>query len=293
MKQLFPFLAVLACCSFLGCDYYFSEVPISKNPDAEINEELLGDWVIIDEDDSIIYPGFVVHMIESDPEEYLVIVKYMENKGRTIDDGIVYKAFHSSVGNQQFLSLQNVLDNELDNKYIFWRLEEITRDSVVARYITDSLDIQFSKSKKLKSFIKKNKVALENEYLSDAIPFYRWQTLKWNFVNPGANTEQIEAFWVLNKIIPVDSFLNMDKAALEILEKQDCDLSLSKEYFKTCHLSSGPPWFKRTPYYGILLYQNGEMVKVKISNGGSRLHDLTNDIYYSNENGETWGKIME
>ncbi len=127
MKQLFPFLAVLACCSFLGCDYYFSDVPLTKKPVTEVKEELLGDWIVIDDDDSILYPGIVVHMIESEPEEYLVIVKFLKNKGRTIDDGIVYKAFHSSVGNQQFLSLQNVLDNELDNKYIFWRLDEVRK----------------------------------------------------------------------------------------------------------------------------------------------------------------------
>lgn len=295
MKQLFPALAVLALCSFLGCDYYLSDVPITRKPVSEVKEELLGDWIIIDDDDSIIYPGIVVHMIESDPEEYLIIVKYMEDKGRTIDDGIVYKAFHSNVGDQHFLSVQNVLDNELDNKYIFWRLEEVGKDSVVARYITDSLNIQFDKSKKLKSFIKKNKAVLENEYLSDAIPFYRWQALKWNFVNPGANTEDIVAFWVLDDRITKDSFQNMTKVALDQMKKRKCDLSLVPEYFNDSYLSpiSIWSWFKSVPYYGVLLYENGSMIKVKISETGSSLHDLTNDIYYRNEATSIWEKILD
>ncbi|MCB9323790.1 MAG: hypothetical protein H6571_08660 [Lewinellaceae bacterium] len=292
MRHLFFLMAFLVLATFCSCDYYYSDVPITDSTNAKIDRNLLGEWVIPEYSDSLLDPDIVIKLIEFTESEYLAVVKYMENGGSDIRDVMVYKVHHSNVGDYRFLNVQNIEDDQLDKKYSFWVLDRTSPDSVSARYITDTLENRFRKSADFEKFLQNSTTALEEIYLSESIPFYRWKALSWNVVNQTAQTNDFEALWLFEGSVEEDKLLEASLEELHQMEKTVLVGPAVKVHFEGYHLRSNEPLMWNIPRYGAILLRNGKMIKVKINRNGDLLYDMTNQRNYKTENKESWEDLF-
>lgn len=292
MRYLFFLMTLLALANFCSCDYYYSDVPITDSTNAKIDPNLLGEWVFPEYSDSLLDPDIVIRLIEFTESEYLAVVKYMENGGSDIRDVMVYKVHHSDVGDYRFLNVQNIQDDQLDKKYSFWVLDKTSPDSLNTRYITDTLEIRFRKSADFEKFLRNSTTALEEIYLSESIPFYRWKALSWNFVNQAAQTDDFEALWLFEGSVEEDKLLEANLDELQQMEKTILVGEALKIHFDGYHLRSNEPLMWNIPRYGAILLNNGKLIKVKINRNGDLLYDMTNQRNYKTENENSWENLF-
>jgi hypothetical protein len=97
---------VAVCLSILGftaCEY---EVPITSSPTRNVQERLLGDWISLDDKETM-------KVRRLDDNIYIVYF-----------DGDLFRAYHSDVAETPFVSVQDI--NSRDRKYAFlaWNLSD-------------------------------------------------------------------------------------------------------------------------------------------------------------------------
>lgn len=293
MKQITRFLAPFILVTFFGCDYYYSDVPITHSGKEKIDTNLLGEWIVPEYTETVLYPSMVIRLMEFSETEYLAILQYLENEGQDIYEVTAHKIHQSTVDDLTYLNVQNIEDDEFDKKYSFWRLDAVTGDSIIGRFITDSLELKFTRSKALKKYIRKNSQLIEQAYLSDVFPFYSTEVLKWDFVNHANQTKDIEAFWLLEDRITEEALVKMDKASLVNLKKQELDLNLGRQYLRQQRLETQSPLLWNIPRYAVLLFENGSIMKLKISRQGNQLFDLTNSLNYRSSEEANWEILLE
>lgn len=85
LARLFPALPLLLLLLGTGCEF---EAPLSAKPEAPVDERLLGRWVA---------PDGWAKVSRYDAENYILVY-----------NGTVYRAWHSRVAGQDFLTLRNL-----------------------------------------------------------------------------------------------------------------------------------------------------------------------------------------
>jgi hypothetical protein len=94
-------LALLAALLLAGCDF---RVPLTSAPTRPVQARLLGDWVEITAEKDRDRLG----IRRLDDATYIVVL-----------NGDVYRAFHSDLGDEAFVSVRNLNDDE--RKYCWYR----------------------------------------------------------------------------------------------------------------------------------------------------------------------------
>jgi hypothetical protein len=97
---------VVICFSILAfpaCEY---EVPITPSPTRNVQEQLLGDWVSLDDKENM-------KVRRLDDSVYIVYY-----------DGDLFRAFHSDVAETPFVSVQDINSTDRKYAYVVWKLSD-------------------------------------------------------------------------------------------------------------------------------------------------------------------------
>lgn len=268
---------------FCGCGVYGSKVPISDSNNSTINDNWLGKWVGLHENEFQIYPGIEINLQAFNDKEYVATLKYFKNNGRDIRGVYLYKVFNTKLSSGEYLNIKSI--GTSDENFIFYKIEEDLTDSIFIRYFTDTLNVEFGTSKELRDFLVLKNSKSEDEFLSQAIPFYRWSTLNWDRINKINKCNQFDSFYLLGKI-KEDLFKGMSNDDLEelIVDKEEVEIDTVRDYFKEIQLADARPAFWKVPNYGVIKMKSGKFIKLKYDLRGSFIIDLTNDIEYFNRN---------
>jgi hypothetical protein len=99
-------LGVVGCLcivAFGACNY---EVPITRRPTRKVQEQLLGNWVSLDDKENMRVRRF-------DDSTYVLYY-----------DGDLFRAYHSDVAETPFVSVQDLNSNERKYAYVVWKLSD-------------------------------------------------------------------------------------------------------------------------------------------------------------------------
>ncbi|MEO0683683.1 MAG: hypothetical protein AAFY76_01200 [Cyanobacteria bacterium J06649_11] len=263
------------------CNVYESNVPISDPKRSSINEEWLGNWVGLDENEFIIYPIFAVDLQAFNEQEYVASLTEYSRKGNSIRAVSTYKVFNSELKSHQYL---NVYPLRGDNdKYLLYVIEEDFTDSIHVRVLTDSLRTEFETPTALENYLINNQEEVESEIWSEIIPFYRRRILTWDYLNKVNKSSTFSRFYDLGDL-DEEYFLNLSDNEIDelIIDSKEVQINSVQNFFKNLRRTQGWTWFWKVPRYAVIKLESGKYIKIKYDECGPLIRDLTNDIGYVN-----------
>ena len=137
MKSLLKtaFLALTAAVLFAGC----FEVPLTDKPTQKVDPRLIGTWA------------------KSGDATKIIIINAWDSENYVIYSDGLYKAFHSHIGKNQFLTIESLSTSTSDKfNYMAWSLSEDGK-RLTAKTVASSLF-----PKKLRSANEARKIVEEN-----------------------------------------------------------------------------------------------------------------------------------
>ena len=131
-----------------GCPYE-SKVPISPSEEAEIVEDLLGNWTYVGKEGHQETEEGVISFIRFNDHEYLIVMKRKDEIGRM-------RAFVTEIDGHTFLTCQEIKDRGRKKaRYNFIEYKFESHDEVLLRIVEGELfEKQFQSSEALFDFLK-------------------------------------------------------------------------------------------------------------------------------------------
>jgi hypothetical protein len=276
------YFAFLILIFFGSCHFYHSHVPIRGAENSKVEQKLLGFWHFaeIDEVSGLLSKTEEsLHVMNFNGREYAVMT---ESNGETA----LFKVHSTVINNKTFLNIFPVIDASLkaESKYYFFVIDAMHEDSASLRYITDSIKVEFDKSKDLEKFLKKNYLKLDKEWMSAPFVYYRDSYFTWDKVNAEKSTD-IEEMWLL-KVTPTESE-NIAAVHLLSMSKMTIDLKLGQYMISTAYLSDEDisNFTARKPY--LLKFKNGKYRLLHFSEDMKSCLDKSDGKLYSFKQGPT------
>jgi hypothetical protein len=134
-----PLLAATALLALAGCDYDFPATAAASRP---VDEKLLGDWVSHDKDEP---KDLAMHVRKFDASTYVVSI-----------ESDIYRAFHSDLGKNSLLSVQDL--NGSERKYVIyaWKLSSDGTQLTLRRVATDVIPESTKDAATFRDLLEKN-----------------------------------------------------------------------------------------------------------------------------------------
>lgn len=166
MKRSILFTSLLLLMA--SCNHFESEVPITDSSNSEITTELLGKWILTDEQKHENTTGFI-EIIPFNKNEYLVQLKEYVDSSSHIASIVSIRMFESKIKKDKYLNLQ-LLGNKEDLKYMIYKFKPISKNRFKIYYLTkDAFDHEFSDSEKFLSYIMANYKEFEKAFKMEGI----------------------------------------------------------------------------------------------------------------------------
>jgi len=281
MKQLIFLFALI---SLSSCELYTSKVPISSSDKSVINQKLLGKWFSAETDKEnenlLRRSDDFIELLEFNAKEYALM--YTSEEG-----SMLFRMYNSKIKDMSIFNIFPVSnDNEDEPVWFFCEVDNVNDEMATVRFLSDSLNQQFSKSKDLEKFLNQNYGKLKNNWLSEPIQYYREQYFLWDRVNSSKTTD-------LEEVSKMDAhFLEIaDKTAaqLSIMSKKTLDKAVTAYFISNAYESTKP--FNFEPIYSLLIkFQNGTMKVLDFDSSESTFLDRSSGRHYKVKEGVGMGK---
>ena len=268
---------------FPNCSPYKSEFPISK-PANNLNiDSLKGSWIVLYEKEESAHPLAELNFRNFNQNEYLCLMTVFRKKGRGIDFVSPYRVLPTKVSEDLWFSSQRLKENE--NAFVFSKIEQLFEDSIHVRYLTDSLKMSFEDSQSLHSFLEEVSDSVEEKFLSPPVALYRWKALKWNLIQKNYQIENFEYIYTFGRREEenFEQFTKEDLIPL-IREKESKLINPVKQHFQKIHLTEYGHKFWKVSEFAVIEFKNGDLLKIKFDRHTRIIHDLTNDLYFYDDN---------
>jgi hypothetical protein len=260
----------------LACDAYDAKFPISLKPDGAIDEKLLGEWIILVQEEEAAYPGVVVNLIEMGGNEYLAKITMYKDNSLNIDEVNIFQVHKSDLGVNEYYNFKDLEDDE--EKYFFYTVEKSSVDSIQVNYIADSFKIEFDNSKEFKKYLEENLFYLEQNHLSEGFPMYRRSALNWNLLNPKYTIDDIEDVryykGLTAKDIELDNWIELTSEKSIDISDNSFPIIMKKATYKETH------HFWDSPYYCQVEFKSGHSRRFKIDGNHKTIFDLDMNLLY-------------
>ncbi len=135
---------------FTGCPYQ-STIPIDDTPEISVDSKLIGNWGTSN----------TSYYKVSKKSNYLYSIIYVELDSNGIEEiSSKYEGYLSKIGNVTYLNLKDLDETNSEGKYYIYKFE-FENGNIILTGVTPYIKEDFSDSKELKKFFKKNQ---DNSY---------------------------------------------------------------------------------------------------------------------------------
>ena len=166
MKQLLlPLLSILF---FASCNHYESDVPIQPSNNSQIEEELLGEWILSSEKKDDKTSGFI-EVIAFNDHEYLVQVKEYADSTKLIQSIVNIRMFSTQINGNTYFNLQ-LIGAENDNTFMIYRIKPISGNRHKLFYLSkDQFTMEFKDSDNFMEYIKNHFKEFDKAFEAEGI----------------------------------------------------------------------------------------------------------------------------
>lgn len=168
-------------------------------------------------------------------------------------------------------------ENDVDRSYIFFIIDSLDSEKAALRYITDSIKVQFSNSKELEKYLKKNFEKLTREAMSAPFYYYRAEYFLWDKPNT-LKSSDIEIVFEIDALCTETA----DKSAtqLSIFPKKHSDKENAINKLKNACQSDEITDEFQPIYTQLLQFNDGKMKVFYFSEDRLSFRDADNEIVY-------------
>jgi hypothetical protein len=147
---LFSVPALFLILLFYGCPYE-SEFPLSDVSEAKIDNDLIGEWKDVPEGEEKIETPVIFVFCPFNDHEFIVLSRKVKKAEDNISLG---KAFVTTIGDEKFLNVQMIGENE---KTWFFVRYTVSGDTLTLRIVEDKLfKEKIGSSSDLRTFLENN-----------------------------------------------------------------------------------------------------------------------------------------